>query len=204
MSTVQAEYHTSTFPQCTRRVSYTVAVSVHKHTNITHFALRTLAHAPITHTQKAVSKLTLASLSLSLTKSQCRKEGEEEKNEWERGKQNGREGKWGCHQKTKNKKEKNEAGRTVISKSTCEREPERSDVPERKTERRNRREQDCALRDLLREKWRPTLSSDCGSSMTEETDEWENNREMDWKKWVRVTQQLQRELKEWRVCYAWM
>lgn len=67
MSTVQAEYHTNRFPQCTRRVSYTVAVSVHKHTNITHFVLRTLAHT------RTVSKLTLASLSLSLTKSQAQK-----------------------------------------------------------------------------------------------------------------------------------
>lgn len=89
-----------------------VILCLYTNTNITHFALRTLAHTPITHTQKAVSKLTLAFLSLSLTKSQRRKEGEEEKKERERWKQNSREGKWGCHQKTKNKKEKkNKAGR---------------------------------------------------------------------------------------------
>ncbi len=133
-----------------------------------------------------------------------RKEGAREEK-----KQYSREGKWGCHQKTKKTKRRKrtrqeELGRTVISKKHMWERARENDVPDKKTERGIRRKQNCALRDLLREKWKPTLSSDCGSSMTEEADEWEYNREMDWKMWVRDMQHLQREPKKWRVCYAWV
>ncbi len=109
-----------------------VILCLYTNTNITHFALRTLAHTPITHTQKAVSKLTLAFLF----------ESDKEKKEREREKQYSREGKWGCHQKTKKTKRRKrtrqeELGRTVISKKHMWERARENDVPDKKNRKRD-------------------------------------------------------------------